>query len=77
MAEWLAGMLAGDGVQTKALLQWEQVQDRWLVKYCQHAQAVPCGGRSWDNCHQGIVQPSISSVQPAKAVAYLCWFCKD
>lgn len=66
-----------DRLQTKPLLRWEQVQDRWLVKYCQHARAVPCGGQSWDNGHKGIVQQSVSSVQPAKAVAYLCWFCKD
>ena len=31
-----ADMLDGTRVQTKAPVRWEQVQDRWLVKHCQH-----------------------------------------
>lgn len=34
--EQTADMLDEARVQTKAPVQWEQVQDRWFVKHCQH-----------------------------------------
>ena len=36
VGEQTADMLDGARAQTKAPVQWEQVQDRWFVKHCQH-----------------------------------------
>lgn len=55
VGEQTADMLDGARAQTKAPVQWEQVQDRWFVKHCQHTWAVPFGGQSLDNGHKDIV----------------------
>lgn len=54
--QWAASGRAGRGQgSNKGCCSVEQVQDRWLVKHCQHTWVVPFGGQSLDNGHKDIV----------------------
>lgn len=77
VGEQVADVLDGARVPTKASVQWNRYKtDGWLniasiLEQCHSAV------RAWIMVARTLCSSELANFNPAKALAYLCWFCKD